>query len=111
MLGLMCLVALLQLLLLFPLVLSWYFLLIGYVFSYVQCVLLVDWRCFANVLWCCNFEIAPKIVSMCVGVSVRLGWGCIRVAGLKHNSCYTDTTPNQPHRNSNTHRNKYTRPM
>jgi len=26
-------------------------------------------------------------------------------------TCYTDTTPNQPHRNSNTHRNKNTRPM
>ena len=26
-------------------------------------------------------------------------------------ACYTDTTPTQPHRNSNTHRNKNTRPM
>ena len=29
--------------------LFWYFLLIDYVFSCVQCVLLVDWRCFADV--------------------------------------------------------------
>ena len=26
-------------------------------------------------------------------------------------ACYTETTPTQPHRNSNTHRNKNTRPM
>jgi len=29
----------------------------------------------------------------------------------KASYCYTDTTPTQPHRNSNTHRNKNTRPM
>ena len=29
-------------------VVFWYFLLIDYVFSCVQCVLLVDWRCFAS---------------------------------------------------------------
>ena len=29
------------------------------------------------------------LVLMCVGVSLWLGWGGIRVAG-----CYTDTTPN-----------------
>ena len=32
---------------------------VHYVFSCVQCVLLVDWRCFANVLWCFEFHIAP----------------------------------------------------
>ena len=36
-------------------------------------------------------------VSMCVGVSMQLGWGGIRVAGF---------SLLQPHRNSNTHRNK-----
>ena len=48
-------------------------------FSCVQCVLLVDWRCFANVLWCCEFAIAPTLFR--VGVSVWLGWGGIRVTG------------------------------
>jgi len=41
--------------------------------------------------------------SMCVGVSVWLGWSGIRVAG---SACNTDTTPAQPHRNSNIHRTK-----
>jgi len=45
--------------------------------------------------------------SMCVGVSVWLGWSGIRVAGCSlHSACNTDTTPIQPHRNSNTHRTK-----
>jgi len=76
---------------------------------------------------------------MCVGVSVWMGWGNICVAEMKpetetpinietrtHNqcgdmieksqapddeACYTDTTPTQPRQNSNTHRNKNTRPM
>jgi len=62
MLGVICLVPLLQLVRLFLLVLSvLVFLLIDYVFSCVQCVLLVDWRCFANVLWCCEFENAPTL--------------------------------------------------
>jgi len=39
---------------------------------------------------------------MCVGVSVWLGWSGIRVAS----ACNTDTTPTQPHRNSNTLRTK-----
>jgi len=44
---------------------------------------------------------------MCVGVSVWLGWSGIRVAGCSTASaCNTDTTPTQPHRNSNTHRTK-----
>jgi len=43
----------------------------------------------------CEFSIESPhwscvLVSMCVGVSVWLGWGGILVAG-----CYTDTTPNQ----------------
>jgi len=38
----------------------------------------------------CDFSIESPhwscvLVSMCVGVSVWLGWGGIRVAGLKHN--------------------------
>jgi len=45
---------------------------------------------------------------MCVGVSVWLVWSGIRVAGfsLQTSACNTDTTPTQPHRNSNTHRTK-----
>jgi len=44
---------------------------------------------------------------MCVGVSVWLGWSGIRVAGWScASACNTDTTPTQPHRNSNTHRTK-----
>jgi len=38
--------------------------------------------------------------SMCVGDSV-----------LQAEACNTDTTPTQPHRNTNTHRTKNTRPM
>ena len=47
------------------------------------------------------------LVSMCVGVSVWVGWGGVSVAGSSTApACHTDTTPNQPHRNSNTHRTK-----
>jgi len=43
-----------------------------------------------------NYHIGRIVLgSMCVGVSVWLGWSGIRVAGF-----------NQPHRNSNTHRTK-----
>ena len=45
-----------------------------------------------------NYHIGRIVLgSMCVGVSVWLGWSGIRVAGF---------TRNQPHRNSNTHRTK-----
>ena len=48
-----------------------------------------------------NYHIGRIVLgSMCVGVLVLLGWSGIRVAGN------TDTTPTQPHRNSNTHRTK-----
>jgi len=45
---------------------------------------------------------------MCVGVSACLGWSGIRVAGWSTtaSTCNTDTNPNQPRRNSNTHRTK-----
>ena len=107
----------------------------------------------------CDFSIVSPhwsrvLVSMCVGVSVWLGWSgicvtawslpriirnlrlfyCITtlvvcscfdacwsfgVAGLEWHLCcglkasvhHTDTTPTQPHRNSNTYRNKNTPPM
>ena len=42
---------------------------------------------------------------MCVGVLVWLGWSGIHVAGCA-SACNTDTTPTQPHQNSNTHRTK-----
>ena len=40
----------------------------------------------------CDFSIVSPhwpcvLVSMCVGVSVWLGWGGIRVAGLSHDQC------------------------
>ena len=45
-----------------------------------------------------NYHIGRVVLgSMCVGVSVWLGCA---------SSCNTDTTPTQPHRNSNTHRTK-----
>jgi len=54
---------------------------------------------------CCRLKPVTRIPlvlgSMCVGVSVWFGWSGIRVAG-----CNTNTTPTQPHRNSNTHRTK-----
>jgi len=87
--------------------------------------------------WCSllNYHIGRIVLgSMCVGVSVWLGWSGICDAGwslqhgyhskqttpkLQHTSnqeqydqcgnstaCITDTTPTQPHRNSNTHRTK-----
>jgi len=43
-----------------------------YVFSCVHCVLLVDWRCFANVLWWCEFEIAPTLFRYVL--EFRCGW-------------------------------------
>ena len=46
---------------------------------------------------------------MCVGVSMWLGWSGIRVTGWSTvcaSACNTDTTPTQPHWNSNTHRTK-----
>jgi hypothetical protein len=49
-----------------------------------------------------NYHIGRIVlVSMCVGVSVWLGW-----SGIQAEACNTDTTPTQPHRNSNTHRTK-----
>jgi len=76
----MYLVTLLQLVRLFLLVLSvLVFSAIDYVFSCVQCVLLFEWRCFANVLWCCEYEIAPTLFR-CMLEFRCAGWGAIRVA-------------------------------
>jgi len=48
-----------------------------------------------------NYHICRFVLgSLCVGDLVRLGLSSVRVAG------YADTTPTQPHRNSNTHRTK-----
>jgi len=44
--------------------------------------------------------------SMCVRVTLWFGWGGV-VSVLQAEACNTDTTPTQPHRNSNTHRTKY----
>jgi len=56
----------------------------------------------------CDFSIVSPhwlcvLVSMCVAVSV---WLVGVVSVWQAEACRTDTTPNQPHRNSNTHRNK-----
>ena len=61
-----------------------------------------------------NYHIGRIVLgSICVGVSVCLGWSGICVVGwsttglfIRASACNTDTTPNQPHRNSNTHRTK-----
>jgi len=56
----------------------------------------------------CDFSIVSPhwscvLVPMCVGVSV---WLVGVVSVLQASACHTDTTPTQPHRNSNTHRTK-----
>jgi len=56
----------------------------------------------------CDFSIVSPhwlcvLVSMCVGVSV---WLVGVVSVWQASACHTDTTPTQPHRNSNTHRTK-----
>ena len=68
-----------------------------------------------------NYHIGHIVLGlMCVVVSVWLGWSGICVVGfsfgvvrLEWYPCWscasaynTDTTPTQPHRNSNTHRTK-----
>ena len=52
-----------------------------------------------------NYHIGRIVLgSMCVGVSVWLV-GVVSVLWAEA-ACKTDTTPTQPHRNSNTHRTK-----
>jgi len=58
----------------------------------------------------CDFSIVSPhwlrvFFSMHVGVSVWLV-GVVSVWQAEASACHTDTTPNQPHRNSNTHRTK-----
>ena len=56
-----------------------------------------------------NYHIGRIVLgSMCVGVSVWLGWSGIRVSGWSTtpSACKMDTTPIQPPWNSNTHRTK-----
>jgi len=52
-----------------------------------------------------NYHIGRTVLGyMRVGVSVWLVWSGIRVAGWSCvSACGTNTTPTQPHRNSNTH--------
>jgi len=51
-----------------------------------------------------NYHIGRIVLgSMCVGVSVWLGWSGIHVAGLSGACVYSVELP---HRNSNTHRTK-----
>jgi len=62
----------------------------------------------------CDFSILSPhwlcvLVSMCWSFVVA-GWGGIRVVGWNF-SLPHGYHPNQPHRNSNTHRNKNTQPM
>ena len=58
----------------------------------------------------CDFSIVSPywlcvLVSMCVGVSVWLV-GVVPMWQAEFSACHTDTTPIQPHRNSNTQRTK-----
>jgi len=61
------------------------------------------------------YFITTLVVCSCFDVCwsfVVAGLGWYPCSRLKQASaCYTDTTTTQPHRNSNTHRNKDTRPM
>jgi len=59
-------------------------------------------------LFYCNTTL---VVCSCFDV-LEFRCGCVGVVSVyEAEACYTDTTPTQPHRNSNTHRNKNTRPM
>jgi hypothetical protein len=44
-----------------------------------------------------NYHIGRILGSMCVGVSVWLGWNGIRVAGLQHGYHSNPTTPKLQH--------------
>jgi len=64
----------------------------------------------------CDFSIVSPhwscvLVSVCVGSLDVAGLGWYPCSRLQASACYTDTTPTQPHRNSNTHRNKNIQPM
>jgi len=57
--GVLCLVASHLSFLVFLSLCSSFF--VDYVFSYVQCVLLIYGRCSANVHWYCEYEVAPTL--------------------------------------------------
>jgi len=69
-------------------------------------------RCFiiCQSVSCCFPHIYFVSSSIIILVSVALKAQSVSVWQAEA-ACHTDTTPTQPHRNSNTHRNKSTRPM
>jgi len=57
-------------------------------------------------LFCRSTTLVVFFLVRCV-LEFRCGWvGVVSVLQAEASACHTDTTPNQPHRNSNTHRTK-----
>ena len=57
-------------------------------------------------LFCWIVKLVVSFLVRCV-LEFRCGWvGVVSVLQAEAQLCNTDTTPNQPHRNSNTHRTK-----
>jgi len=57
-------------------------------------------------LFCWITRLVVLFLVRCV-LEFRCGWvGLVSVLPAEASACNTDTTPNQPHRNSNTHRTK-----
>ena len=60
-------------------------------------------------LFCSITTLVVLFLVRCV-LEFRCGWVGV-VSVMQASACNTDTTPNQPHRNSNTHRTKNNKPM
>ena len=59
---------------------------------------------------CSRLQHVSDIITSIIRI-LRLFYCINTLVVYQAEACYTDTTPTQPHRNSNTHRNKNTRPM
>jgi len=79
-------------------------------FYFTSYVLNMFWTLIYPSSGACDYSVELPHSSYCSWwVSVRLGWSGIRVAGWSTSyasACNTDTTPTQPHQNSNTHQTK-----